>query len=278
MIIFAPGGKPDSYGKRSFPQELPQYLAQFGLNGFEFECGRGVNISKDTFEFFAEAREIALSLHAPYYISLSGSDENTRLKSITYILQAAEVAKKLGAQRIIIHSGSCAKMSREQALELAKDTLKRARQALVEAGLPDIIICPETMGKLNQLGTLQEVIELCKADESFLPCIDFGHLNARTHGSIKNKADYERIFDELESELGFERIKYLHIHFSKIMYTEGGEKTHLTFADTEYGPDFEPLTEVLHERGYEPFIVCESQGTQAEDAATMREYYENLCN
>jgi deoxyribonuclease-4 len=279
-LVFAPGGMPAGYnsGKRRFPQDLPAYLAEFGLNGFEYECGRGVKIAEKTYEFFAELRGIALSLHAPYYISLSGKDEETRLKSITYILQSAEAAKKLGAQRIVIHSGSCAKMSREEALELAKDTLKRARNTLMEAGLADIIICPETMGKINQLGTLKEVIELCKADESFLPCVDFGHLNARSHGAIKTKADYERIFDTLEAELGFGRVKSLHIHFSKIEYTSGGEKTHLTFDDAEYGPDFEPLLEVLHERGYKPFIVCESQGTQAEDAMKMREYYESLCN
>jgi deoxyribonuclease-4 len=277
-LAFAPGGLPDSFGKLKFPQDLPQYLADFGLNGFEFECGRGIRISENTYEYFTQPRGIALSLHAPYYISLSSKDEETRLKSVAYILQSAEAARKLGAQRIVVHSGSCAKMSREEALALAKDTLKRARNALIDAGFGEIIICPETMGKINQLGDLHEVIELCKADESFLPCVDFGHLNARSHGGIKTKADYELIFDTLENELGFERIKNLHIHFSKIMYTEGGEKTHLTFADTEFGPDFEPLMEVLHDRAYEPFIVCESQGTQAEDAAKMRKYYENLYN
>ncbi|MCL2697879.1 MAG: TIM barrel protein [Oscillospiraceae bacterium] len=277
-IVFAPGGKPDSFGKRRFPQDLPQYLAQFGLNGFEFECGRGVRFSEEAYGFFADSdkHKLALSLHSPYYISLSSPDEEIRLKSITYILQSAEAAKRLGAQRIVVHSGSCAKMKREQALGLAKDTLKRARAALIEAGRADIIICPETMGKINQLGNLEEVTELCKTDESFLPCVDFGHLNARTHGSIKTKADYGRIFDTLENELGFDRIKNLHIHFSKIMYTDGGEKTHLTFADTEYGPDFEPLMEIIAERNYEPFIVCESQGTQAEDAAVMKEYFEGI--
>ncbi|MCL2637079.1 MAG: TIM barrel protein [Oscillospiraceae bacterium] len=277
MIIFAPGGIPESYGKRKYPFKVLDYLTEFGLNGFEIECGHGVRISDEAYRFFSDF-SAHLSLHTPYYISLSSPDEETRLKSITYILQSAEAAKKLGAERIIAHSGSCAKMSREAALELAKDTLKKARKALIEAGLSDIVICPETMGKINQLGTLEEVIELCKVDESFLPCVDFGHLNARSHGAIKTKADYERIFDTLESELGFERVKNLHIHFSKIMYTDGGEKTHLTFEDNEYGPDFEPLMEVLHERGYAPFIVCESQGTQAEDAEAMRKYYENLCN
>jgi deoxyribonuclease-4 len=132
------------------------------------------------------------------------------------------------------------------------------------------------MGKINQLGTLEEVIELCGVDESFLPCVDFGHLNARTHGAIKTVQDYAKIFDTLESGLGIERVKRLHIHFSKIQYTDGGEKTHLTFEDKEYGPDFEPLMELIHARGYEPCIICESKGTQAEDAAKMKKYFEEI--
>ncbi|MDR2532661.1 MAG: TIM barrel protein [Oscillospiraceae bacterium] len=277
-IIFAPGGKPDSYGKRKFPQELPAYLDEFGLNGFEFECGRGVNIAEETYKFFSDRQTmpLRLSLHAPYYISLSSPDEETRLKSIRYILQSAKAAKRLGSERIVVHSGSCGKMKREEALELAKDTLVRVRSALAEAELSDIIICPETMGKINQLGTLEEVIELCKTDESFLPCVDFGHLNARTHGGIKTKADYGKIFDTLEDKLGCLRVKNFHLHFSKIQYTDGGEKTHLTFEDAEYGPDFEPLMEVIAERDYQPFIICESQGTQAEDARTMKKYYERF--
>jgi deoxyribonuclease-4 len=274
-IIFAPGGKPDSFGKRKYPQELPAYLTEFGLNGFEFECGRGVRFSDEVYEFFWGS-SLQLSLHTPYYISLSSPDEAIREKSIDYILESAKAANKLGVKRIVIHSGSCAKMTRGQALDLAKDTLKKARSVLINENLSDIIICPETMGKINQLGTLEEVIELCKIDESFIPCVDFGHLNARTHGGIKTKADYEEIFNTLENGLSIERIKNLHIHFSKIMYTEGGEKTHLTFEDTEYGPDFEPLMEVIKERNYEPFIICESQGTQAEDACVMKKYYEEF--
>jgi len=279
-ISFGPGGKPDSYGNRKFPQELPQYLAEFGLNAFEIECGRGINISEQAYGFFSgeHCSPLQISLHAPYYISLSSPDEEIRNKSVGYILQSAQAAKKAGARKIVVHSGSCAKMTREEALALAKQTLIKARKTLVEAGLSDIIICPETMGKINQLGTLEEVIELCKVDDSFLPCVDFGHLNARTHGGIKTLQDYAKIFDILEDKLSFERVKNLHIHFSKIQYTDGGEKAHLTFEDTQYGPDFEPLMEVIHERGYEPVIICESKGTQAEDAKKMREYYENLCN
>jgi deoxyribonuclease-4 len=168
-------------------------------------------------------------------------------------------------------------MSREDALALASETLLLARKTLIENGYENVICCPETMGKFNQLGTLDEVIALCKLDDSFLPCIDFGHLNARTLGGIKTKADYADILDKITVELGEERGKHFHSHFSKIMYTEkGGEKKHLTFADNEYGPAFEPLIELLLERDLSPIIICESDGTQAEDAAMMKNYLEKL--
>ena len=278
-ISFGPGGNSESFGKRKFPEELPEYLAGLGLNGYEIECGRGVRIAAKTYELLpqiAKENNIVLSLHTPYFISLSSENEETRLKSLTYIEESAQAAHKLGAKKIVVHSGSCAKMTREQALELARDTLARAQKMLDEKGLSDIIICPETMGKINQLGTLSEVIELCGVDERFLPCVDFGHLNARTLGGIKTKADYAAILDEIEDKLGDERLKSFHVHFSKIMYTAGGEKEHLTFEDEKYGPQYQPLMELFRQRDLQPSIICESAGTQAEDAAQMKKYYESL--
>ena len=138
------------------------------------------------------------------------------------------------------------------------------------------MLCPETMGKVGQLGTLDEVLALCGVDKRITPCIDFGHLNARDQGSIKTKQDYAAILDRMGEVLGDERASRFHVHFSKIEYTTGGEKQHLTFADTVYGPDFEPLLELCYERGLSPVIICESAGTQAEDAATMKRYYQSL--
>ncbi len=277
MITFGPGGNSESFGKRKFPEQLPEYLASMGLNGYEIECGRGVRIAEKTYNLLpkiAEENNIYVTLHTPYFISLSSENEETRLKSVTYIEESAVAAHKLGVKKIVVHSGSCAKMPRETALELAKDTLIRAQARLDELGLSEIIICPETMGKINQLGTLSEVMELCKVDERFLPCVDFGHLNARTLGGIKGSDDYAAILDEIENKLGFDRLKNFHVHFSKIQYTSGGEKCHLTFADNEYGPDFEPLMELFAKRGLEPSVICESAGTQAEDAAMMKKVYE----
>ncbi len=278
-ISFGPGGNSTSWGKRKFPQDLPQYLADFGLNGYEIECGRGVRLSANTVAMLpslAKEHGINVTLHAPYFISLSSVEEETRLRSVDYIMQSAEAARSVGARKIVVHSGSCGKISRAEATALALDTLKRAQNALDEAGYSDIIICPETMGKINQLGTLEEVVELCGVDERFLPCVDFGHLNARTLGGIKTREDYAQILDYIEHKLGHERLSEMHIHFSRIEYTAGGEKRHVTFADTQWGPEYKPLIEEIHSRKLQPSIICESDGTQAEDVAEMKRYYESL--
>ena len=280
-IKFGPAGNSISFTEMGYKKtnDIPLYLKEFGLNAFEYQCGRGVKISDTaamSFGKISAENGITLSLHAPYYISLSSVEEQKRLNSIDYILQSAKAAEAMGAKRIIIHSGSCSKISREEALSLATDTMKLAVKALDENGYSDIIPCPETMGKINQLGTLSEVLELCLVDERMIPCIDFGHLNARTFGSIKTIDDYKKIFDEIENKLGYDRLKVFHSHFSKIEYTEnGGEKRHLTFDDNIYGPNFEPLIEMILRKNCTPTIICESDGTQAEDARTMMQYYNN---
>ena len=204
---------------------------------------------------------------------MSSLEEDKRLNSVHYLLQSAAVCKALGGRRIVFHPGSCGKQSREAALEKALDTMRRAQEALDEAGYSDMTLCPETMGKIGQLGTLDEVLALCRVDARITPCIDFGHLNARTLGGIQTKADYAVLLDRLEEALGDERARRFHVHFSRIEFSKGGEKRHWTFAETQFGPEPAPLLELLAERKLAPVIICESAGTQAEDARWMKEFY-----
>ncbi len=275
---FGPAGSAESFKALGYKTSLqiPEYLNRFGLDCFEYQCGRGVNIGEEKAKQLGEiAKEkgITLSLHAPYYISMSSVEEEKRLNSVNYILASARAVNAMGGDRIIVHTGSCGKISRESALELAIDTMKLSLEALKSEGLSHIHICPETMGKGNQLGTLNEVIELCKIDESLIPCIDFGHLNARDLGVLKSKDDFENIFTQIRDSLGTDRLKLFHSHFSKIEYTTGGEKRHLTFEDNIYGPDFEPLMELTAKYDLSPTYICESAGTQTEDAKQMKDYY-----
>ena len=281
MPKFGPAGNSESFSALGYKNSLqvPEYIVKMGLDCYEYQCGRGVNIGEEKAkELGIKAKEagISLSLHAPYYISMSSVEEEKRLNSINYILASAKAVNAMGGDRIVVHTGSCGKITREHALELALDTMKKAVDALDKAGLSHIHICPETMGKVNQLGTLYEVLELCKLDERLIPCIDFGHLNARDLGILKTIEDFENVFTSIKNALGTDRLKCFHSHFSKIEYTTGGEKRHLTFEDKVFGPNYEPVMELTYKYGCDPTFICESAGTQAEDAKTMKDYYSSL--
>lgn len=278
---FGPGGNGDwfySEGKKSTLQ-APGWLQEKGLDAFEYEAGNGIAAGEGTLRAIGEkAREhgILMSLHTPYFISLSGVDPEKRMASIDYIKKSLWAAELLGADTIVIHSGSAAKISREEAMALSCDTLAHVAEAVGETS---IRLGIETMGKVNQLGTLSEVIEQCKVSSIYAPVVDFGHLNARNIGGAFPDVDsYRRVFDEIGTKLGDTFARDLHCHFSKIEYTKAGEKKHLTFADTEYGPAFEPLAEAIVRENVAPRIICESAGTQAEDALFMKDAYLHAIN
>ncbi len=278
---FGAAGNSDSFYKEGHKasEEMPAWLSGMGLDAYEYQCGNGVRCGETTAKKIAEKAQeygIIMSVHSPYYINLATPEEEKRAGNINYILQSAQLACYLGGDRVVVHSGALGKMTREEATERAKECLKIVRSEMINAGFSNVRLCIETMGKINQLGNLQEVMELCRVDDSFLPCIDFGHLNARTLGGLKEKADFEAIFDTIEDKLGNERLKVFHSHFSKIEYTKGGEKKHLTYEDTVYGPDFDFVAEIMAERDIGATIICESSGTQAEDALIMKKIYEKM--
>ena len=167
------------------------------------------------------------------------------------------------------------KRTRREALDIALRSLKAVIAACDDAGYGHIALCPETMGKINQLGDLDEVLELCTLDERLVPCVDFGHLYARSLGELEGTAACASMLDRIEAVLGAERAGAFHSHFSKIQFTpNGGEKMHLTFAQDDFGPDPAPLMAEVARRGWSPTFICESAGTQAEDALTMKKLYQ----
>ena len=257
--------------------DAPAWLGSIGLDAYEYQCGKGVRVKEETAlqigRNAAEAR-IVLSLHAPYFINLANPDPESLQKTIGYITGACRVASQMGAERVIIHSGALMKRSRREALDIAIASLKEVIRACDEQGYGHIHLCPETMGKINQLGDLEEVLTLCTLDERLIPCIDFGHLYARSLGALNGEAACEEMLSRVEEVLGEERASRFHSHFSKIEFTpKGGEYKHLRFCDPGWGPEFEPLAKAVARRGWNPTFICESAGTQSEDALAMREVY-----
>ena len=277
---FGPAGNSESFSREHKSSlDAPAWLAARGLDCYEYQCGKGVHVGEDTCRALGErAREagIALSLHAPYFINLANPDPAALERTVGYVLAACRAADWMGAGRVVVHSGALMKRSRKEALATALASLREVLAACDAAGFGHIALCPETMGKINQLGDLDEVLELCTLDGRLVPCVDFGHLYARSLGADDGAEAYRRMLDRMEEVLGEERASRFHSHFSRIEFTpNGGEKCHRTFADHGgYGPEWEPLAAEVARRGWSPTFICESAGTQAEDAAEMKQVYQ----
>ena len=281
MIRFGPSGNCTRFYDEGHTAstEAPKWLADQGLNAYEYSFGRGINISSEKAAAIGElgkAFGVEISVHAPYYINLANPSDEMAAKSYDYVIRSCLRARDFGGKRVIFHPSSVGKMTRKEAVELTQRRMEILASIIKENGMDDCIFCPETMGKINQIGDVEEVTEFCKVAEFFVPTVDFGHINARTYGSLKTDEDYEHIIKHLINNLGFERASKMHVHFSKIEYGKGGEVRHLTFSDTVYGPEFAPLARVIKKYNLSPVVICESDGTQADDALEMKRIYDSL--
>lgn len=277
--MFGTAGNPDRFQAEGFKasKDMPLWLKGKGLDAYEYQCGKGVSVGEATARAIGEKAAqagIVLSLHAPYFVNPANPDPDSQEKTAGYVLAACRVARWMGAGRVVIHTGALQKRTRADALATAQESFKMLRRRCDDEGYEDILLCPETMGKINQLGDLEEVLALSVVTHGLLPCVDFGHLYARSLGALEGQEATARMLDRMAEVLGEEKASRFHSHFSMIEFTpKGGEARHLTFGQTDFGPDYRPLCRELARRGWSPTIICESAGTQDIDALTMKEEY-----
>ena len=281
MIKFGPSGNCESFYAEgnTHTEQAAAFVKNRGLDCFEYSFGRGVRMTEDKAISIGEAfreEEIELSVHAPYYINFANPDDEMAQKSYGYVLDSGKMLKAMGGTRCVFHPAAQGKDLREQAVARTAERLKVLRDYLYLNDLQDLKFCPETMGKIAQIGTVEEITSFCEIDPIFTPCVDFGHVNAREQGSLKTSRDYKDRLEYMIERLGYDRMKHFQVHFYKIMYSVKGEVKHLTLEDTVYGPEFEPLAQTLCDLKLEPYIVSESDGTQAEDALIMKRIYERV--
>jgi deoxyribonuclease-4 len=281
MIKFGPAGNSDSFYDEGYKTSLdvPRWLYERGLNAYEYQCTRGVRITQsfaDALRVQAARYDVSLSIHAPYYINLASPDQAIQESSKKHILKSFLAAKWMGATKVVVHPGAASKISRQEAMKNALVFLEKVMVEIDKEILDDCYVCPETMGKVNQLGTLSEVLELCKSHPRIIPAVDFGHIHALGQGSLVREANFLKIIEKIEHALGVETVKNLHVHFSPVEYSSSGERKHGSLKDKEFGPDFYPFAKVIWKKGLTPTIICESAGTQAEDAAFYKSVFRSL--
>ncbi len=281
MIKFGVAGNSQSFFAEGLSTSIQaaDWCAKKGIDCYEYSFGRGVNLSSETAMAIGAAFEnsgVELSVHAPYFINFSNPDAEKIANSIGYVTRSIEKLIQFKGSRVVVHPASQGKAKREVAHQTAIDNFALLSAVLADKGLTEYKIGIETMGKLGQMGTVAEVVDYCNISEQFYPCVDFGHVNSRELGSLKNIENYTSLLTYLLDNLPKHKVFDMHIHFSKIQYGPKGELKHLTFEDEIYGPNYEHMLEAVYKLGLEPYIICESDGTQAEDTLTMKNHYKSF--
>ena len=272
-IRFGPAGRPTGYkGKTT---QVCDYIRKIGLDAFEYQATYGVRISKQSALELGEnaaKNDILVSMHGPYYINLCSQKEDTIKKSVERLVQSAKAGEWMNSYRTVFHMGFYTKYSPEEAMKKCKDAISELLENIETLGIKNYTFAPETTGKKSQFGSLDELIEICRSFDNFAPTVDFAHMHARSGGIIKTKDDYAKIFDKIENELD---LKSLHCHFTKIEYTDAGEKKHHILADSNFGPPLTPLLELISENGFNVTLICETPYLDI-DALEMKKEYASI--
>jgi deoxyribonuclease-4 len=250
------------------------HIAELGLGAMELGWVRSVRVSEKTareIKNAAEENQVALSVHAPYYINLNGDDEEWP-KSRKRLMDAARAGFLAGATDIVFHPGSYFDRPPEEVLKVVLPRLEGCVEELREEENP-VVLRPETMGKGAMLGSLEDTLEMSQI-EGVEPCLDFAHLHARTGDSAMNSyQEWMGVFEQYGDALGQDSLGRLHCHFSGIEYTEKGEQNHLFLEESDF--DLEGWLKALKEAGVEGRMLCESP-TMEDDARLVQEQWQKL--
>ena len=281
MVKFGPSGNDEQFYSDGFSKTIDafKWVKNLGLDLFEYSLGNGITLKMDTAEKMgieAEKNGIEVSIHAPYFINFANPSEESKQKSINYCINSLKLLRAFKGKKCVVHSGSQLKQERNEALKVLYNGYDALLNEIYKQNLGDMYICPETMGKYTQIGSYKEIIDLCTLDKCLIPTLDFGHINCVMQGKLKTEDDYKQIIDYSLEKLGRFKTENLHIHFSKIEYSEKGEMKHLNYSNEIYGPDFAPLVNVLKEYNLSPTVICESKGKMATDALILKNIYNNI--
>lgn len=265
MIRFGPAGNPINFFKSNFRKDrlsCPAWCRSIGLNANERQMTYGARMKEEDavrFGKIAKENDVALSVHAPYYVVLTSNKKRVVNNSIKELIKTCHLANLMGAEKVVFHPG------------FGSDVQKVIKNLkIVEKSKPkNVRILPETMGKISQLGSLNDVLTICKNTEC-LPCIDFGHLHARSLGSLKTEEDFRNILVQIEKRLGRKVLRNLHCHFYPVDFTEKGEKVHRAVTEKNVFPRFKDFAPLIKEFKMHPFLISESKDSQDIGALQMK--------
>lgn len=273
-LKFVTAGQPICNGTAGYENAF-KILQGLKLDGMELEFVHGVRMSppnRKLVKEIADAKDMVLTAHGPYYINLSSKEEEKIEASVKRVLDTARIGKELGAYSVTYHAAFYMGMNADEVYKKVEKSMQEICSVLDEEG-NDIWVRPETTGKPTQWGDLEEIVRLSKDFKQVLPCVDFSHLHARTNGKHNTYDEFCAIFDHIGTELGDYALQNFHAHIAGIEYGPKGERKHLMLKESDM--NYEDLMKAFKKFDVKGVVVCESP-VMEEDAVILKEYYNSL--
>lgn len=262
-------------------EDVPKLLRIEELDAFEYSAvrwGPVPQINRDKAEAFRDAarkNDILVSMHGSYFINFLGDDAIVEA-SKRRLVASATAAEWMGAYVVVFHVGFYGELGTTQTMHKCVQTIREVQATLTSQGIEKVKLGPEVMGKHTAFGSLDEILSICQQVEGTQLVIDWAHLHARSGGRLRTVEDFRNVVAKAENALGIERVREMHCHFSKIEYTyKSGERRHHILSEPGFGPEFEPLAEVIAEFKLNPTIICETL-VQDIDAMKMRKVFQRV--
>lgn len=276
-MVFGVAGVPTNY--KGIFKDLFDWLRGQGLNGFEIQCVYGFKVSDTNKQIIINETEKGMnfSIHAPYYVNLGSKNEPSFEKSKEYMKQGVELAKSIGVNRIIFHPGGGHDNTPEGRKIAIRQLIDAINVITTEVDMGEVRFYPEIGGKTANLGSLDEIIEICQECKYCYPCIDIAHLHAREIGSIETIDDLRVRLNKLKSALP-DKFDQVHFHAYTIQYGDKGELHHLVHGENmsdgrEGKPNLDDFVQVLKEMNLDPWVVSEASDSQEIGAKYMHDLY-----
>jgi len=296
MLRIGVGGYPPAYDKTPFRNnrmKIFEWLRSLDLSAFEAEMTYGPRTPVESCRMMRNLShefDIKISVHAAYYIVLTSSEKDKVTRSIDMLKRTFELADIMGSETVVLHPGSLYKRTSKEITEILGNNVS---DFFSQIGRTNVGLFLETAGKKAQFGSVEEILSITNFIDNTYPCIDFGHVHARSDGGLRDDKAIDNVFSVLTENGTFAKGNRAHFHYTPIHYGAKGEIQHrkiddvyslqdaITSSDMKqtgqlYFPRYNRIIENLTKLSIPVTIISETHNSQEKGAMAMREHQKQL--
>jgi deoxyribonuclease-4 len=250
---------------RESPEAAIALLVKRGYSACEIDFEGKFWMDYDWAGRFGElAREngIALSVHAPIAGFVGHAERGKKLNmAIGMLDHSAGIAVATGAELVVFHPGFLLGRERQHALDDVVEQAGELRERLEKKGRA-VPFGVEVMGRVRELGTIDDVLQIAERVDWIRPVLDFAHMHATTDGAFTDVDAFASVLERADEVL--EPGAPFHIHFSDIAYANRNETKHLPYGEGTLRA--EPLHDALARLDRPATVISESPGEDSHQA------------